>query len=472
MRVAVRKLLLVLVLLLAGTVAFTASPAQAATGQDIANLAHAQLGKGCSGNGWVCDAGEWCSDFARWVWGQTPGVRTAGLTADSGSFTSYGRANNIITTTPHVGDAIVYYQGSFAAHVNIVVAVRGDGFVQTIGGNQGSPGLVRFDDWHAPGAYMSGTIVIVTPVGLTGGGTPTAGPGSAQVVIAGMDGLVYHEIRFPDGNWTGFGSLPTHAQDVAVAGLHDGSAQVVIVGNDRVYHEIRYPDGNWRGFQGLPGIGTTETAGAKAAGVAGLPNGSSQVVIIGTDNRVYHEVRFPDGNWSGFNGLPGIGTTEPAGAKAVAITGMSDGSAQVLIVGLDNQVYHEIRFPDGNWSGFAPLGATAKAVSIAGLPGNSAQVAIIDMNDRVYHEIRYANGNWSGLRPVPGIGTTEAAGAKSVGIAGEPDGSSQVVIVGLDNRVYHEVRFSNGNWSGFNGLPGIGTTDAAQATSAAIAGMP
>jgi hypothetical protein len=314
-------------------------------------------------------------------------------------------------------------------------------------------------------------MVMVRPVGVVDG-PPGAGPGSAQVAIVGLDNHVYHEIRFPDGNWTGFGALPTTAQDVSIAGMRDGSAQVLIVGNDRVYHEVRYRDGNWSGFNGLPGIGTTETAGAKAVSIAGMPDGSAQVLIIGTDDRVYHQIRYPDGNWSGFAGLPGIGSSDPAGAKAISIAGLPDGSAQVLIIGLDDRVYHEVRYPDGNWSGFGFLSVFAKTIGIAGLPDGSAQLVMTGLNNQVFHEIRYKDGNWSGIAGLPGIGTTAPAQAKATSIAGLPDGSAQVLIVGTDDRVYHEVRFKDGNWSGFNGLPGIGTTDPAGAKKVAIAGMP
>lgn len=316
--------------------------------------------------------------------------------------------------------------------------------------------------------------------GLPGGGLQPAGPGSAQVLITGMDGNLYHEVRYPDGNWTGFAGLSRVAKSVGVAGMKDGSAQVVIVGNDdKVYHEIRYRDGTWSGFAGLPGIGTTAPAGAKAVSIAGMKDGSAQVLIIGLDDRVYHEVRYADGNWSGIGQIPGIGAANFMTAKAIGIAGLPDGSSQVLVVGLDDKVYHQVRHADGNWTGFngvpgigttAPAGA--KKVAIAGMSDGSAQVLIIGLDNGVYHQIRYADGNWTGFAGLPGIGTTDAAGAKEISIGADPDNSAQVAIVGLDDRVYHEIRYANANWSGFNGLPGIGTTAPAGATKVTVTGMP
>jgi len=309
---------------------------------------------------------------------------------------------------------------------------------------------------------------------------------------AAITGPMYHEIRNADGlSWTGFQplsgygtTLPGDAKDMAIAGMPDGSAQVLIVGaDDRVYHEIRNADGqSWTGLQPLPGKGTTEPAQAKRVAIAGMPDGSAQVLIVGWDNVVYHEIRNVDGSWTGFQPLAGAGTPNPAGAKDVAITGMPDGSAQVLIIGADDRVYHEIRNADGlSWTGFQPLAgagtsepAGGKRVSIAGMPDGSAQVLIVGADNRVYHEIRNADGqSWTGFQPLAGNGTTDPAAAKDVAITGMPDGSAQVLIVGWDNHIYHEIRNADGlSWTGFQPLSGSGTTDPAGGSAVSIAGMP
>jgi hypothetical protein len=308
---------------------------------------------------------------------------------------------------------------------------------------------------------------------------------------AATTGPMFHEIRSADGqSWTGFQplsgyqtTLPGDAKDMAIAGLPDGSAQVLIVGaDDRVYHEIRSADGQtWTGLQPLPGYGTPDPAAAKRVSITGMADGSAQVLIVGWDNVVYHEIRNADGTWTGFQPLPGYNTPNPAGAKDVAITGMPDGSAQVLIVGADDRVYHEIRNADGlSWTGFQPLPgygtpnpAGAKRVSIAGQPDGSAQVLIVGADDRVYHEIRNADGqSWTGFQPLPGYQTPDPAAAKDVAITGMPDGSAQVLIVGWDNHVYHEIRNADGQtWTGFQPLPGYGTTDPAGASAVSITGM-
>ena len=327
----------------------------------------------------------------------------------------------------------------------------------------------------------------------TGAPAPAAGP-------------MFHQVRDAAGNWSGFQPLagfgttqPGDARDMSVAGLPDGSSQVLIVGADGgVYHQVRGANGSWTGFQPLPGMGTTETAKASRVAIAGLPDGSAQVLIVGADGGIYHQVREADGDWTGFAPVAGMGTTDMAKGTDVAIAGLADGSAQILVIGADGGVYHEIREPDGDWTGFRPLAGmgttdTAKGsrVAIAGLPDGSSQVLVIGADGGVYHQARYplryvipdenpnlvrvctdANGCWSGFKPLAGMGTTDPARGGDVAIAGLPDESAQVLIVGADGGVYHQVRDAEGRWTGFQPLAGQGTTDTAHGSGVSIAGLP
>lgn len=90
----------------------------------------------CTGNGGQPE--YWCSDFARWVW-KAAGAKVTGLTAAAGSFYCYGQNNGTLSSTPHVGDAVVYnYQGNcWADHVALVTKVNPDGTIETVSGNWG-----------------------------------------------------------------------------------------------------------------------------------------------------------------------------------------------------------------------------------------------------------------------------------------------------------------------------------------------
>ncbi|MFD4658299.1 glycoside hydrolase domain-containing protein [Kitasatospora sp. NPDC058444] len=288
-------------------------------------------------------------------------------------------------------------------------------------------------------------------------------------------------VRQSSGAWPGFSPLTGGAgvfrgSEAAITGLPGGSSQELGIGLDgRLYHGVRAANGGWSGFAALPDDGTPATQ-ARRTGIAGMPDGSSQVLTIGGDGNVYHRIRLADGNWSGYGRLPGVGTPAML-ASDVAIAGMPDGSAQVLAIGSDGNVYHETRFSDGTWSGFAPLSGvnssrmTASRVAIAGMPDGSSQVLAIGSDGNVYHESRFTNGVWSGFAPISGVGAPTMA-ARTVGIAALPDGSSQVAVVGNDGNVYHESRFTNGVWSGFAAVQGAYGASTFPAQRAAIAGLP
>ncbi len=171
--------------------------------------------------------------------------------------------------------------------------------------------------------------------------------GSAHVVIVGADGGFYHQIRNAQGTgWSGFlplmggdGSQIARGSRVSAAGMPDGSLQVVVVGADGViyviYHRIRNAQGTgWSDFLPLAGAGTTQPAKGSDVAIAGMPDGSAHVVIVGADGGFYHQIRNAQGTgWSGFSPLMGGDGTQIAKGSRAGIAGMPDGSAHVLIVG-------------------------------------------------------------------------------------------------------------------------------------------
>jgi hypothetical protein len=204
---------------------------------------------------------------------------------------------------------------------------------------------------------------------------------------------------------------------------------------DPMYHQIRNADGSWTGFRPLSGYETELPGDAKDVAIATMADGTAHAVIVGADDQVYHQIRYPD-RWTGFQPLAGNGTTAPAKGKRVAVTGMADGRVQVVIVGWDDRVYHQVRNVDGSWSGFQPLngaGTTAAAVgkdvAIDAHPDGTAQVLIVGSDDGIYHRIRTSNA-WTEFQPVAGQGTTAGAKGSQVAISAHDDGSAQVVIVG------------------------------------------
>ena len=129
---------------------FVVSSASALTGNDVANLAVANVGgmacgtnslgghsfdSSCTGNGGQPE--YWCADFARWVWENTGAQYTSELTAAAGSFYVYGQNHGTLKNTPALGDAVVFnYQGGGVAdHVALVTTVNSDGTIETVSGD-------------------------------------------------------------------------------------------------------------------------------------------------------------------------------------------------------------------------------------------------------------------------------------------------------------------------------------------------
>ncbi|MFJ8437953.1 glycoside hydrolase domain-containing protein, partial [Kitasatospora griseola] len=102
-----------------------------------------------------------------------------------------------------------------------------------------------------------------------------------------------------------------------------------------LFHDVREANGSWEGFAPLEGVGTP-TMLARETAIAGMPDGTAQVVGIGSDGNVYHETRLANGSWTGFAPLAGVGTPTMQASK-VAIAGMPDGSSQVVAVGSDGK---------------------------------------------------------------------------------------------------------------------------------------
>jgi hypothetical protein len=174
---------LVVAVLIAVLFSFTASgQAHAASGNSaattvvngslIAAIAKGQIGGHCSQYYGCPYPGEWCAEFARWVW-YHGGANTSGLTAGAGSFYVYGQKHHTLSSTPKVGDAVVFgYNGNgYAQHVAIVVSVNTSNHtIRSVGGNErGGAGVVAEDgpyNWRVGyssywGMYISGYIVPV-----------------------------------------------------------------------------------------------------------------------------------------------------------------------------------------------------------------------------------------------------------------------------------------------------------------------
>ncbi|MFD4767310.1 hypothetical protein [Streptomyces niveus] len=292
------------------------------------------------------------------------------------------------------------------------------------------------------------------PTALNGTGDSFRFVGSRQAVAAtpgggmqtagiGIDGNIWHNIRRADGTWQGWNAMPGadgktpgfSATDVALTVTPNGETQIVAVAKDgNVYHNIRHADadGTWQGWNAMPGADHGLMKASKIA-TAGMKDGSAQVIAYGSDGKMRLTTRGVNGVWTPWSIVAGVGAPDFSGS-ALAITSVPDGSSQIAAIGKNGGIWHNVRSQNGTWQGWsAPLGGSAEAlaptsVAITGMPDGSSQVLAAGTMG-VFHTSRDSKGDWKKFQPIGGIqkGVTAFLGDQ-VGIAGMPDGSSQVLL--------------------------------------------
>jgi hypothetical protein len=294
-------------------------------------------------------------------------------------------------------------------------------------------------------------------------------------------GTLYNNIHYANGNYQQWEQVEGNgdSQDfnianfngASIADMPDGSAQLVAVGIDgNLYFNIRYADGGWQGWAAVEGAAGSEYFNGSDPSITGMPDGSSQIIETGDDGNLYHNIRYANGTWQGWAPVEGVGGSKYLSDAFSSITGMPDGSSQIIAtLAGTNETYHNIRYANGSWQGWARVegnGASSYFVgfypSITGMPDGSSQLIETGDDGNLYHNIRYANGTWQGWNAVGGLdGSTYFDG--SAVIASLPDGSSQVfaTVADSDNGAWEDTRASNGNWSGWTYVNGSIEVDAA-----------
>ncbi|MEU8435094.1 FG-GAP-like repeat-containing protein [Streptomyces sp. NPDC029216] len=150
----------------------------------------------CDGYGGQAHA--WCADFVGWVWSRHNVQGMATLTDAASSFYAYGEKYGTLSSTPHVGDAVVYeYSNGWAQHVAMVTDISG-GYVTITGGNQhnmvSTNTTTRYRVGESPwgqtiSGYISPKLQSATPPSVSLKGLPgTSVSGVAQLSAAVSNG--------------------------------------------------------------------------------------------------------------------------------------------------------------------------------------------------------------------------------------------------------------------------------------------
>ena len=393
-----------------------AGPAAAAgTGAQIVNIADGNVGKhycdtnSAGGTGFAssCSASTvvngvtykgqfWCGDFVSWVWQQAGIPVPAANPASVPSWMTVAGYHPISSGyTPQPGDAVVFGDDQFptqGSHIAIVTNYS-NGLLSDVGGDEGGGGTpwwstssVHVDEgngaaWNPNTKLFAGTGSEMWVLGYvsSGAGQGTTSPassfrvtssitgmkdGSSQVLAMSADGTLWFNSRSSSGAWAGWGTIaggngtPFVAKGATIAGIPDGSgsSQILAVGTDGViYHNVRSSNGVWQGFHALTGGNGAPWQTTTTPSITGLPDGSSQIVVTSTDGTLWHNIRSSSGVWAGWGTIAG-GNGTPFVAKGATIGGLTDGSgsSQILAVGTDGVIYHDVR-SNGTWQGFHAL---------------------------------------------------------------------------------------------------------------------
>ncbi|MET9596270.1 hypothetical protein [Streptomyces sp. NPDC006459] len=288
-----------------------------------------------------------------------------------------------------------------------------------------------------------------------------------------------------DGSWTaptplaGYGgSFRFAGARESVAALPDGSTQILGRGLDgNLYHNVQSRGGAWQGWAPMAGVGGAAAFSGPEFAITGLPDGSAQVMAVGNDGHAYHNIRRADGSWQGWSSVAGDGGSGLLRIAEVSAAGMPDGSARFLVFGDDGRMRLGTRRADGSWTAWtvvAGVGAPdfrGSAPAIAALPGGDSQIAAIGLDGNVWHTVLRADGTRQGWSGPPGVSTARM-GAGAIALTGLPDGNSRLLAVGLDGNVWHTLRDGQGAWAPWRPVPGPKGAGSFPGDRVALAGRP
>ncbi|MEU9130583.1 CehA/McbA family metallohydrolase [Kitasatospora sp. NPDC048540] len=272
-------------------------------------------------------------------------------------------------------------------------------------------------------------------------------------------GIASPEVPFEPGMARGIPPLGAinggHANQATLAFPHSDSPYAVAVGDDQGLYLVRLGWNNvWSGWRRLAGPENAADFKVRTAAVTGMPDGTTQILATGTDGTLYHQTRGSGliGRLSGFQPVPGPDGSPRWTAVRAAITGMPDGSAQVLAYGLDGALHLNVIRSDRSWAGWSRVPGyqdspafSGSALAVAAMADGSSEIVVIGLDGLVYHQVRRPDGTYTGFTRLPGVNTPAmAAGAVSIAGAG---GTAHVVAVAPDGSAWHTAHNPDGSWS-------------------------
>lgn len=315
----------------------------------------------------------------------------------------------------------------------------------------------------------AGTYTITETVADTDGNTATT---SAEFATTA---LVPGTLINTSGGLTTFTPADsTGIAQAAVAALPDNTGQLLAAttgGTAEFATGGTTGNNDWKAWQPLsqPGVSV------KWVGIAGMPNGSSQLIEITSTGKLLHTIRNANGTWQS------SGWGSPAGSTGfvhAAITAMPNGSSQLVAVTTGGVLMHNIRNANGSWQGWRALsqpGVKIIDASIAGMADGNSQIVEVTSGHVMKHDERYFTGAWQagGWGTPPGSTGITQASISSTDIFSGHGYEGGTIISAVTTRGGTESNFRNpsGFWSGWGGATS-GVGELGDATNDTVATQP
>ena len=132
-------------------------------------------------------------------------------------------------------------------------------------------------------------------------------------------------------------------------------------------------------------------------------------------------------------------------AVGIALASHPDGRMHAIMIGLDNQVWHNEQTSTGvsaswtDWHVLSHPGNKAVGITLASHPDGRMHAIMIGLDNQVWHNEQTSAGvsaSWTDWHVL------SHPGNKAVGItlASHPDGRMHAIMIGLDNQVWHNER--------------------------------
>jgi hypothetical protein len=166
------------------------------------------------------------------------------------------------------------------------------------------------------------------------------------------------------------------------------------------------------------------------------------VAQIGTNGGVH----FRSTDFTLDNSIPGLRPIK------IAMDVDKDKQAHLVAIDADHNVWHQMRYASGAWSGWAWLaGLKANDVSVAVDSGGNLHVVVTGTDGTVWHRIRGVSGSWTAWVYLRGYGGAALLKASKVAIAFQTPGSLAdelaVIVIGTDGYLYSMVRRPDASWT-------------------------